>query len=80
VYVGTKSKLFGTKHSEATKALMSLNNSGSNNPLFGKNHSVETRALMSKARLGKVHSKNTKYLISIKNGTSVLLYEETITE
>ena len=33
----------GSKHSEATKVQMSINNSGKNHPFFGKNHSLESR-------------------------------------
>jgi group I intron endonuclease len=33
----------GSKHSEATKVKMSINNTGINHPFFGKIHSLESR-------------------------------------
>jgi group I intron endonuclease len=59
VYVKEKSALYGRKHSEETKALMSLKKSNVNNPLFGKTHSEETKELMRLKALGRKHSEET---------------------
>jgi len=39
--------MFGRKHSDETKTIMSDNNKGENNPMFGQNHSDETKKIMS---------------------------------
>jgi len=54
----------GFKHSEKTKALISLANSGINHPLYGKKHLAETLAKMSESHKGKTISAETKALLS----------------
>lgn len=64
----------GYKHSEITKAKMSLLNMGVNNPLFGRKHSVKTRTLISlKLKgvnhpwFGRKHTCETKAKLSMAN-------------
>lgn len=71
VYVKEKSPLYGSTHTEETKALMSLKKSGSNNPLFGKTHNEDTKELMNatqKKALGRKHSLETLLSMSASRG------------
>jgi len=76
VYVKEKSALYGSRHSEETKALMSLKKSKSNNPLFGKTHTEETKELMRQKALGRKHSEETLLKISVSRGYPVQIYEK----
>lgn len=76
VYVKEKSALYGRKHSEETKALMSLKKSKDNNPLFGKTHSEETKELMRLKALGRKHSEETLLKMSASKGYPVYVYEK----
>ena len=92
VYVKEKSALYGSSHSEETKALMSLKKFKSNNPLFGKTHTVsvsggygyETKELMRQKALGRKHSVSvsggygyeTLLNMSASRGYPVQIYEK----
>lgn len=72
----------GFKHSEETKAKMSISNTGKNNPLFGRKHSNETKLKIkistsgSRHHLfGKHHTDETK--LKIKTGISRKLSNKT---
>lgn len=72
-----KAKMRKRKHTEETKALISLAMSGENNPMYGRrgennpnfgkifSHSTETKSLISKALLGKPLSEETKAKMSL---------------
>lgn len=69
----------GFKHSEETKALISLANSGINHPLYGKKHLAETLAKMSESHKGKILSTETKALMSeAKSGKNHFNFGKTI--
>ena len=57
----TAGSLLGYKHSEETKALMSVAKTGNKNPMFNKtfNHSEETKAKLRKIQKGSKHSQET---------------------
>lgn len=76
VYVKEKSALYGSSHSEETKALMSLKKFKSNNPLFGKTHTEETKELMRQKALGRKHSEETFLNMSASRGYPVQIYEK----
>lgn len=76
VYVKDKSPLFGKHHSENSKKLMSLKKGGVNNSLFGKFHSEKTKELMSQKALGRKHSDETLFKMSVAKGSSVNIYEK----
>jgi len=76
VYVKEKSALYGSNHSEETKALMSLKKFKSNNPLFGKTHTEETKELMRQKALGRKHSEETLLNMSASRGYPVQIYEK----
>jgi group I intron endonuclease len=76
VYVKEKSALYDSRHSEETKALMSLKKSKSNNPLFGKTHTEETKELMRQKALGRKHSEETLLNMSASRGYPVQIYEK----
>jgi group I intron endonuclease len=74
----------GSKHSEATKAKMSINNTGKNHPFFGKNHSLESRikigeSLKSIVRINnktKIVESKTKFKLSLRSkGVSVKVFD-----
>ena len=67
IYVGAKSRLFGSVHSEDTKNLMSKSKIGDKNPNYGKIQPASTQALMSKAKSGKTLSSTTKFLLKMVN-------------
>lgn len=76
VYIKTKSALFGRRHTEETKKLMSLKKAGENNPLYAKTQSEETKKLMKQKALGRKHSYDTKIKMSTKRGNPVNIYEK----
>jgi group I intron endonuclease len=80
VYVGDKSPLFGRLHSEETKELMSLKKLGDKNSFYGKFHTEETKELMRSRKLGRVHTEETKLLMSKTHGNPIDLYEKTSSE
>nr|YP_008965372.1 GIYYIG [Rhynchosporium commune]AHC02360.1 GIYYIG [Rhynchosporium commune] len=71
VYVKEKSPIYGSTHTEETKALMSLKKSGSNNPLFGKTHNDDTKELMRQIALGRKHSLVTRLSMSASRGVNI---------
>jgi group I intron endonuclease len=76
VYIGDKSPLFGSFHTEETKKRMSLSKAGENNPLYGKTHSEDTKKLMSQRALSRKHSCETKDKMSKTHGNPVNIYEK----
>lgn len=76
VYIGDKSALFGSFHTEETKKIMSLSKAGENNPLYGKIHSEDTKKLMSQRALSRKHSCETKDKMSKTHGNPVNIYEQ----
>ena len=64
----------GKVHTEETKLLMSINNSGNNNPMYGKKHSDQTKDLIRISKLGRVVDAKTRLLMSTSHGTPVFLY------
>ena len=65
---GVNHYLYGKHLSETTKKLISLNHadmSGKNSPWFGKKHSVYSKNLISKAKIGKIHTEETKKKMSL---------------
>lgn len=59
---------------------MSLKKAGPNNPLYGKIHSEDTKDLMRQKPLGIIHSNETKFKISTKQGKPVNVYEKDSSE
>jgi group I intron endonuclease len=80
VYIKNKSALFGRRHTEETKELMSLKKVGKNNPLYAKTHSEETKNLMRQKALGRKHYSDTKIKMSTKRGNPVNIYEKCSSE
>jgi len=82
VYIKEKSLLYGSTHTEETKALMSLKKYKSNNPLFGKTHNEGTKELMNapqKKALGRKHSfaeHETLLKMSASRGYFVNIHEK----
>lgn len=73
--------ILGYRHSEATKAQMSINNTGINNPIFGKKHSCETRKKIGESlKLNitpKVMTFETRLLISSRShGIRVKIFDK----
>ena len=62
--LGGEAPMLGKKHSDQSKASMSLNSSGSKNPMFGRKHSPETVAKIKEKRKLQVFSEETKQLWS----------------
>jgi len=66
----------GKTHTESTKKLLSLLNSGENNPMFGKKLTEEQRNKISKNQTGKPLSQQHKLAIS-KSKVGIPRSEET---
>jgi group I intron endonuclease len=56
----------GSKHSEATIAQMSLNNTGINHPFFGKRHTDESRKTIGQSLKAIVRSKDKPKIITVE--------------
>ena len=79
VYTGENSALYGIKHTEETKKIMSLKKApfgGDKTPNFGKTHSDKTKELIRQRALGIIVSEKTKELMSKKHGNPINLYEK----
>jgi group I intron endonuclease len=76
VYIGDKSALFGSFHTEETKKIMSLSKAGEKNPLYGKTHSEDSKELMSQRALNRKHSAETKDKMSKTHGNPLTIYEK----
>lgn len=72
----------GFKHSEKTRAQMSINNTGINNPFYGKKHTCESRKMIGeslKSRIKvnkkpKVVTLETKFKLSLRSrGVKILV-------
>jgi hypothetical protein len=64
VYIGTKSALFGRKHTQETIEKMRLSRVGENNHFYGKTHNEKTIELMRDKALNRKHITETKDKIS----------------
>jgi group I intron endonuclease len=51
---GSNHPLWGKKHSDETKFILSQAHKNNNNPMYGKTHSLETREKMSELKQKKV--------------------------
>lgn len=76
VYVGANSPNFGRTARAETKALMSLQRTGSGNHLYGKNHSPETIELIRNKALGRKASAEARLKMSSSHGNPVIVYEK----
>jgi group I intron endonuclease len=76
IYIKEKSPLFGRKHTEETKILMSKKKAKHKNPMYGKTHNKNTIKLMRQKALGRVHSDETKLKMSVIRGNPVIIYEK----
>lgn len=56
VAIKEKSALYGSRHTEDSKALMCLRKSKINKPLYGKTHNEKTKELMKQRALARKHS------------------------
>lgn len=56
----------GSKHSEATKVQMSINNTGKNHPFFGKNHSLESRIKIGKSLKSIIRINNKSKIVGLE--------------
>lgn len=75
-----KSALFGCKHLEETKKLMSSKKANKNNPFFGKIHNEKTKELIKQVALSRIHSEETKLKMSSVRGNPVNIYEKCTSE
>lgn len=55
---GSRNAMYGHKHSEEQKQLMSINRSGEKNSFYGKHHTQKTKDKISQANKGKLSGEN----------------------
>lgn len=77
VYIGTKSALFRSTHTDQTKLLMSLARKGKDNPFYGKTHNDESKELIRQSALNRKHSPSTLEKMTRAKGNPVNIYEKT---